>query len=324
MLSNRIHTLKGRKALFCSKVASKRILFSFGAKSTEMKKFALVTGASTGIGYATVRDLLGAGYTVFGSVRKAKDAERLKQDFGADCIPLQFDVCDEKAIQDSIKTVEATVGTHGLSLLVNNAGLAVTGPLQHIPVEEVQYQFEVNVMGVLRVTQALLPLLGAAPNSPFPPGKIINVSSVAGLFTSPLLGPYCMSKFALESLSDGLRRELVHFGIKVVVVEPGPVKTPIWDKTLAEVKPYTGTFYEPLIAAHVSRTKSTEAKAIPVERVSQKILRIAQHPSPRARYIIARAKWLFVILKYLVPDRLIDYLMYVSAKKTLGRAANDQ
>ncbi len=185
---------------------------------------AVVTGASSGIGEATARHLDSLGFTVFAGVRKPADAERVDAAGSERLRALELDVTDADSVAAAAEKVrEATAGT-GLAALVNNAGIAVTAPLEFVPIDELRNQLEVNVIGQVAVTQALLPGLRAAR------GRIVNVSSIGGRIGLPLAGPYAASKFALEAISDSLRRELRHLGVKVVVIEPGGVKTPIWDK----------------------------------------------------------------------------------------------
>src|ERR1700742_3940885 len=188
------------------------------------------TGASTGIGHACARLLLGKGYRVFGSVRKQADADRLKGEFGANFTPLLFDVTDEPAALAAAREVRAALNGETLFGLVNNAGIAVTGPVLELSVDEFRRQMDVNVTGPVIVTQAFGPLLGVDPSLIGPKGRVVMISSVAGKNGNPLTAPYCASKHAVEGLSESLRRELMLFGIDVIIVAPGPVKTPIWTK----------------------------------------------------------------------------------------------
>ena len=190
----------------------------------------LITGVSTGIGYSLCKIYLDKGCRVMGSVRNQVDAERLTSEFGQHFHPLVFDVTDHNAINKSVKNVTELLGDEGLDCLINNAGIAVSGPVMHLSVEDYQRQFDVNLFGVIAVTQAFLPLLGAVKNYGNQPGKILNMSSVSGRIAFPFLSPYCASKFALEAFSDALRRELLLYGIDVISIEPGPIKTPIWNK----------------------------------------------------------------------------------------------
>ncbi|MBA4210573.1 MAG: oxidoreductase, partial [Parvibaculum sp.] len=193
-------------------------------------KSVVVTGVSTGIGNAAARVLAKKGFRVFGSVRKEADAAALKKDLGESFVPLVFDVTDEAGVARAAAEVRAALGGEKLAGLVNNAGIAVSGPLIDLDPDEFRKQMEVNVTGPFLVTQAFAPLLGTDRALKGEPGRIVNISSVAGIRAMPFLGPYAASKFALEGFSEALRRELMMFGIDVVVIGPGPVKTAIWDK----------------------------------------------------------------------------------------------
>ena len=197
----------------------------------------VVTGASTGIGEATALHLRELGFDVRAGVRKDEDAERLRVARGH---AAALDVTDA----DSIASAAAEVGDAPLAGLVNNAGIAVSAPLEFVPIDELRRQLEVNVVGQVAVTQAFLPALRRGR------GRIVNVSSIGGRIALPLAGPYAASKFALEAVSDSLRREVAQFGIEVSVVEPGGVKTPIWKKgtetaeqIAADLPPEAGQLY---------------------------------------------------------------------------------
>jgi NAD(P)-dependent dehydrogenase (short-subunit alcohol dehydrogenase family) len=193
-------------------------------------KSVVVTGASTGIGWGCVKILIGAGYRVFGSVRKQADADRLQAEFGPNFTPLIFDVTDQAAVQRGAAVVEKALGGETLLGLVNNAGIAVAGPLLYIGIDELRQQLEVNLIAQLTVTQAFAPLLGADTSRKGEPGRIVMMSSIGGKNAFPFMGPYSASKFGLEGLSESLRRELMVFGIDVIMIRPGAVRTPIWDK----------------------------------------------------------------------------------------------
>src|SRR6201995_1556422 len=190
----------------------------------------VITGASTGIGHACAKFLLDKGYRVFGSVRKQADADRLKGEFGPNFTPLLFDVTDEPAVLAAARDVRAALNGATLAGLVNNAGIAVTGPVLELPADEFRRQMDVNVTGPVISTQAFGPLLGADPALKGPKGRIVMISSVSGKNGNPLIPAYAASKHAIEGLSESLRRELMLFGIDVIIVAPGPVKTPIWSK----------------------------------------------------------------------------------------------
>ena len=280
-------------------------------------KYILITGVSTGIGHDATRYLLDEGYFVFGSVRKQADADRLQQEFGERFQPLIFDVSDNDAIQKAVPLVEKKVGSEGLAGLINNAGIAYGGPLQHIPMEEFEHQFEVNVFGVMRVTQAFLPLLGAKESVTHPPGKIINISSVSGIFTVPFVGAYCSSKFALESLSDALRRELLMFGIDVIVLQPGPVQTPIWAKAKANDNRYENTAYAKVFNKLDRLIGGAEKRALPVAVISKRIHQVLKAKRPQTRYILHSNKFGTWFISKL-PDRIVDYFIKRGLRKVFN------
>ena len=194
------------------------------------KRSVVVTGVSTGIGWAIAKVLTGRGFRVFGSVRKQSDADRLTNELGPEFYPLIMDVTDRDAVERAAKEVERQLGSATLAGLVNNAGIAVPGPLLYLPLEDFRHQIEVNLVGPVSVTQAFAPLLGVDSKRPGAKGRVVNISSTGGKFGVPFLGAYVASKHGLEGLSDVLRRELLLFGIDVIVVGPGSVVTAMWDK----------------------------------------------------------------------------------------------
>ena len=197
---------------------------------TQVQPSAVVTGASTGIGAACAKRLVDEGWRVFAGVRKPADGERLKADLGASLIPVIIDVTDTASVKAAAKTVGAALDGQTLKGLVNNAGIAVAGPMLELPLEEFENQMDVNVTGIVRVTQAFGPLLGVDASLTGEPGRIVMMSSVAGEMGAPFLGPYAASKHAVEGISKSLRRELMLYGIEVVVIGPGAVATPIWSQ----------------------------------------------------------------------------------------------
>ena len=284
-------------------------------KNPKSMQYILITGASTGIGYTTTQHLLDKGFFVFGSVRNQKDAQRLEQDFGINFKALIFDVTDGKAIKVAVPIVKKIVGNNGLAALVNNAGIVVSGPMQHVPIEKLDHQLNVNVLGVMRVTQAFLALLGAEKGSSIPPGRIIQMSSVSGKITAPFLGPYAASKYALEAISDALRRELFIFDIKVIILEPGPIKTPIWKKAIStDQGDYLDTAYGPILQKQNKSIQKTEANAIPAEEVAKIVYKSIVSKNPKTRYIIAKKAWTYKIFDKL-PDKMIDNSITKNMKK---------
>ena len=190
----------------------------------------VVTGASTGIGYGIAKVLTEKGWRVFGSVRKPEDGVRVRDALGENFHPLIFDITDESAVASAAGHVGEMLGSERLAGLVNNAGVAFPGPLAELPVDEFRQQLEINVTGQLIVTQAFAPLLGTDPERKGTPGRIVNITSVGGKLGSPFLGAYVASKHAMEGFSESLRREFMLYGIDVIIVGPGSVATPIWDK----------------------------------------------------------------------------------------------
>jgi NAD(P)-dependent dehydrogenase (short-subunit alcohol dehydrogenase family) len=191
------------------------------------KGYAVVTGASSGIGETSAQHLASLGFNVFAGVRNDADAERVA---GGRIEPLKIDVTDQASVDAAAAQVAEATGKVGLAALVNNAGIAVAGPLEYIDIDDFQRQMDVNVTGVLRATQAFLPLIRLAR------GRIVNISSIGGRVAIPLVGPYAASKFAVEGMSDSLRRELRPWGIHVALIEPGAVATPIWEKGVSDAQ----------------------------------------------------------------------------------------
>src|SRR5918912_1873648 len=186
----------------------------------------VITGASTGIGRACALRLSSKGHRVFAGVHKDSDGESLARDARGELVPIIVDVTDAGSIDAAARVVDDAVGGSGLQGLVNNAGIAVSGPLEFLPVEDLRRQMEVNVIGQIAVTQAFLPLVRRGR------GRVVNMGSVAGRAPSaPLIGPYAASKMAMEALTDSLRLELARWDIFVSIVEPGSIATPIWDKS---------------------------------------------------------------------------------------------
>ncbi|NCF66834.1 MAG: SDR family NAD(P)-dependent oxidoreductase [Chloroflexi bacterium] len=271
-------------------------------------KHIVITGVSTGIGFATAAELLRRGYHVLGSVRKAGDAQRLQLEFGEAFTPLLFDVTDGQAIGTAVEQVQEIVGERGLYALINNAGIVIPGPLSVTPLEDFQAQFEVNVFGLLDVTQRFLPLLGARKNVPTPPGRVINISSVSGKIAYPFMGAYAASKHALEALSDSLRRELMLYGVDVIVIEPGTTRTPIKDKYKEQIQRYAQTDYGTLFANLEAQLAERERTGLPVEQVVEAICKALENKHPKTRYAVPRKRLTGWLIPRWLPDRWLDRL----------------
>ncbi len=270
----------------------------------------VITGVSTGIGRAAAEDLAAHGYHVFGSVRREGDAAELEASLGRNFTPLLFDVTDAAAVGEAAKNVTGMLEGHALAGLVNNAGIGGGGPLMHQPLDEVRRVFEVNVIGVLTVTQAFLPLLGARFPQARPPGRIINISSIGGKITFPFLGAYAGSKHALEAMSDALRRELALYGIDVIVIEPGSVRTAIWDKTEQEgTSRYAHTDYGAIAARFQKMFLASGRAGVPAGIIACTIRLALESDRPKARYALPGNRLTGWFIPRWLPDRWLDRLI---------------
>ena len=270
----------------------------------------VVTGASTGIGAACALDCAGRGMTVFAGVRDPLAGESLAAKGGPSLIPIMLDVTDEQSIMRSTEVVQRVVGEGGLGGLVNNAGIVIGSPLEVIPLSQLRKQLEVNVIGQIAVTQAFLPLLRRGR------GRIVNMGSIAGRGTIPLLGPYSASKFALEALTDALRMELQPWGIQVSIIEPGAIATPLWEKSAKEARDIEASVSEEAKALYgeaVVRIRAAIAQAAKRAIAPEAVVRAVHHAltaaRPHTRYLVGSdAKLRAWMVKWL-PDRIQDSLL---------------
>jgi NAD(P)-dependent dehydrogenase (short-subunit alcohol dehydrogenase family) len=273
-------------------------------------KSIVITGTSTGIGYASSKLFIENGYQVFGSVRNEADADKVSSELGSNFIPLIFDVTDEAAVKNSVKIVEDQIGDQKLSGLINNAGLGVIGTIQSLSAEQFKYQFDVNVLGVFHCCQAYLDLLGADKNRNGAPGKIINISSISGEIGMPFMSAYNMSKFGLEGFSEGIRRELLMYGIDVVVIAPGPVKTPIWKKINQkdEVKRYDNSDFRESVSRAMKMTEKMEQAGCEPSVIAERALSIIENSKNKTRYRIDPTRIQNIMLQ-LFPKRVADRMI---------------
>ena len=275
-------------------------------------KSVVVTGSSTGIGWGAAKILIQNGFRVFGSVRKDADGERLQKEFGANFVPLKFDVTDAQAVNAAAEKVAAVLGGETLAGLVNNAGIAVAGPLLYLKIDEFRQQLEVNVTGQVIVTQAFAPLLGADRSRKGAPGRIVNITSVGGKNANPFMGPYCASKFAMEGLSESLRRELMLFGIDVIVVAPGAVATPIWAKAEeVDVTQYANTPYMTQLQKIRTYMLTRGPKGLKPEKLGEAIHHALTTAHPKTRYSVS-------------PDGLQDLMVSILPKRVVDRMIGGQ
>lgn len=279
-------------------------------KKASLDRAVVVTGASTGIGRAAVASAVGQGSHVFASVRKQADADSLKTEFGEAVTPLIFDVADEVAVRAGAAQVAQALGNRKLFGLVNNAGIAVPGPLLHLDTDDLRRQFEVNLFGVHNVTRAFADLLGADRERIGRPGRIVMISSVGGQNGAPFVGPYSSSKFALEGYSQSLRRELMLYGIDVIVIGPGAIATPIWDKAEQnDLKRFSNTPYAKATERVADYMLKQGREGLPASQVGDLIWRCLADANPKVRYPILRRPFMDRTLPRLMNPRTVDRII---------------
>lgn len=270
----------------------------------------VITGASTGIGAACALHLDRLGFFVFAGVRTIQDGEALQRQGTDRLVPLLLDVTDESTIHKAQVIVSKQLGSSGLFGLINNAGIAVVGPLEAVPIDDLRRQLEINVVGQVAVTQTFLPLIRLAR------GRIVNMGSIAGRGAMPLMGPYSASKFALEAITDALRLEVQQWGIEVSIVEPGAIATPIWDKSgkgatdlEAAARPELRLLYADVIAGVRKVVAEAAKRAIAPDAVAQVVEQALTAARPKTRYLVGTdAKFRALMIK-LLPDRVSDRVL---------------
>ncbi|SDP02797.1 SDR family NAD(P)-dependent oxidoreductase [Afipia sp. GAS231] len=275
-----------------------------------MSKTVVVTGASTGIGFATSVALAKAGYDVFAGVRSEAAGEPLRKAAASTrgkITPIILEVTDAASVAAAAGQVKTALCGEPLFGLVNNAGIGLGGPLLYQPINAIQQVFDVNVIGLLRVTQAFAPLLAATPTSRTRPGRVINMSSMAGKLGAPFVGAYVGSKHAVEGLSESLRRELMVFGIDVIIIGPGAVVTAIWDKAEAtDIGYLAGTVY----AGPAKRVNDYFIKSgrqgLKPERLGAVVLMALTVDKPKTRYAVVKNALFNWTLPRLLPKRAVD------------------
>lgn len=271
--------------------------------------FVLITGASTGIGEATAVHLARRGYEVFAGVRKDADGERLRAQTSG-ITPVTLDVTDQGQIDAAAKSIADTVGDRGLAGLVNNAGIGRGGPLEYLSQDDWRQQFDVNVLGQVAVTRTMLPLIRTAT------GRIVLVGSIGGRMATPFLAPYNSSKFALAAISDSLRGELHSFGIHVSLIEPGAVKTDIWDKgrqktdeLAAELPPEAMARYGKVLETALKMIDFQEKSGVPPLKVAEAIEHALTSRRPKPRYLVGKDAKAQALVARFVPIRARDAMV---------------
>ncbi len=269
----------------------------------------MVTGASTGIGRATALRLDAAGWKVFAGVRREEDADALRAAASASLTPLIVDVTDAGQIAAAAAAIEAERGPAGLDGLVNNAGIGIPGPLETLPMEDIRRQLEVNLFGQIAVTKAMLAALRRAR------GRIVFISSIGGRIAFPMNGPYHVAKFGIEATGDVFRQELRTWGMRVSIVEPGSISTPIWKRSEREVDdlvervPATRELYGKPLDGLIKATRKLDRAGIPPERVAETIETALTARRPRARYLVGRDAKVQARLKIITPTRFFDWVV---------------
>jgi NAD(P)-dependent dehydrogenase (short-subunit alcohol dehydrogenase family) len=272
-------------------------------------KSVVITGASTGIGWGCVKVLVDAGFRVFGGVRNEADADRLAKEFGANFTPLTFDLTAKPDVTAAAGKVQAALGGETLFGLVNNAGIAVPGALIDLKIDDFKHQIDVNLTGQLIVTQAFAPLLGVDRSLKGPPGRIVMISSLGGKTAFPFMGAYNASKFALEGLSESLRREMMMFGIDVIVIAPGSVATPIWDKAEAfDIAQFDNSPFAAALVRFKKYAIETGRKGFPPERIGEAVKTALSVARPKARYTVTPDP-LTNLMTTRLPKRMVDNLI---------------
>ena len=270
----------------------------------------MITGASTGIGRACAIHLSSIGFQVFAGVRKKADGDALERWATGWLAPVLIDVTEPASIAQAAHTVSTSLGEAGLNGLVNNAGVVVAGPLEFLPIEELQKQIDINVIGQIAVTQAFLPLLRSGG------GRVVNMGSIRGKVPMPFLGPYCASKFALEAVTDSLRMELRQWGIEVLIVEPGSVATPIWEKSragaekvISALPQHAQRLYGPAFEALRTATDKMKSFSMDAEIVAKTVARALTARRPKARYLVGWDARMEVALRKALPRLIHDWVI---------------
>jgi len=268
----------------------------------------LVTGASTGIGRTTALRLDSAGWKVFAGVRKEEDAASLRAEASERLAPVILDVTDPEQIAAAAELI-ARESDSGLDGLVNNAGVAVPGPLETVPLEDLRHQLEVNLVAYVAVTQAMLPEIRRAE------GRIVFLSSIGGRIAFPFGGPYHASKFATEAIGDVFRQELRPWGLKVAIIEPGSIDTPIWERGQRKAEdiearaPKTNLLYGAALDKFRKVIEDTAERGIPAEKVAKAISHALESPRPKTRYLVGLDAKVQARLQPLIPTAIFDRIV---------------
>ena len=274
------------------------------------KKSILITGVSSGIGHGTLSYFVKKGFHVYGSVRNSKDANKLKKIFRENFTPLIFDVTKEAQVKKAASILKKDLKNSNLLALVNNAGVAISGPILLQKVKDFEKQININLNGAFRVLKFFAPLCGAEKNNNSKKGVIFNISSISGKIGMPGVGAYTASKFGLEGLSHSLRRELIRYGVDVVIIGPGPIKSEIFDKIDKKfLETLKKSDYAKVAKNIPKRMKNAKKIAFPAEEVGKLIFNALHDPNRKTRYTITPNKLMYWTLPMLITDRMLDKMV---------------
>ncbi len=275
----------------------------------KQKKYVLITGVSTGIGNDATGYLIKKGYHVLGSVRKESDVISLEKQFPANFTCLGFDVTKIDEVKLAYEKVLTILNGNILSGLVNNAGLAIGGPIELMDDDKFRYQMEVNLFAVRNTTNIFLPLLKGNKKKGIQGGKIIMISSISGVFNTPFNGAYCISKHAMESLAEIYRRELMMYNIDVISIQPGPIQSKLWAKNVNKYEEYENTPYDKLMKRSNAIMQKAEKDALPAEIISKLIFKILNKKTKLA-FVINKNKLMTIFFIKYIPARWVDVIFY--------------
>ena len=274
------------------------------------KKSILITGVSSGIGQGTLSYFVKKDFHVYGSVRNSKDANKLKKIFRENFTPLIFDVTKEAQVKKAASIVKKDLKNSNLLALVNNAGVAISGPILLQKVKDFEKQININLNGAFRVLKFFAPLCGAEKNNNSKKGVIFNISSISGKIGMPGVGAYTASKFGLEGLSHSLRRELIRYGVDVVIIGPGPIKSEIFDKIDKKfLETLKKSDYAKVAKNIPKRMKNAKKIAFPPEEVGKLIFNALHDPNRKTRYTITPNKLMYWTLPMFITDRMLDKMV---------------
>ncbi|WP_413290252.1 SDR family oxidoreductase [Bdellovibrio sp. HCB337] len=269
----------------------------------------LITGTSTGIGYKLTEDLLKEDFVVWAGLRSPQALESLAQKYPQKLHVLKLDVTSSQDIAEAYSKISVDP-TLKEFYLVNNAGIAIGGPIEALPISEWKKLFDTNVFGLIEMTKTFLPLLRRTQ------GRVVNIGSISGRVAPSFVAPYSASKFAVRAFSDSLRREMIDQGVKVILIEPGPIKTPIWDKSISrsqqlekELTPEMKQVYGKTLIGMQASVEMTAASAVPVDHVTRKILKALNSPNPCAYYLIGKGIRLTAFFVKHLPTKTLDRLI---------------